>query len=1312
MTKTTHVKMDVGVLDGQTSSVLDPTVGPVTVANERRQAWARSRDSIGQGSKADRCEPQHMESNGDTQSQEPGQVPNKIATWLVDCRSPLGASLEDQSTSPSKGVKIGCSFEDDLSLGAEANHLQSKTDKAEACFDLVADQKRTRYKEKGRSMNSTGSGKSSTVSSVSELLDLYEEDPEEILLNLGFGREEPDPSSKIPPRFFNSSSSARGIDIKVYLGAQLQRMELENPNYALTSRFRQIEVLTTVANEFFQLYSQVSGQPVHKLVCKDEGGEGEKGDQGGSGGEEPSPLKRSNSAKNMAKLIKKLSRQNLLGSASESPEGLSPKQHVQLNGHAASPDAAQVNGHPRSGTEHHRPSTNSDHQGEMVSQKHIRRKDNFPLATVTEETSGGGEGDRLMESSPEQNRTGPEHQPDSADLHSTHQKTHQKEGNEEAKEEVDLSSTPEKGPSKLASPHLAQLRMENADSFDMEEIQTNDDESVPSRTTDLSRTVSQQSDSSGFAEETSGDSSSYLKVQESCDSCDSETTVTSHPSQDVATPQPLDQPAFELPDGREDEAGPGALAKAEQIVISMEEEVHKESLEQVPQYTVHQLPTSRLAGEGGQVDGWGRTDPDSESQPDQTQRVPAYEQEPQPVIVNTQNQPILEEELQCNEPQTRIDTENPTVKVEEKALESGSVPALPLSPVLCALNRAKQNQLKQLDKHNSVQSDSPPHTPGGQSGRRGLMPMKRSSSLPPSLLSPSKVVSSVRIQFAQGQAFCTPPRYSFKYTEEDGEQKEDEVVVEKDEGEQRNCLSTLIINPGSKDKPPAPIPPKPNPRYPMQSSYSMHDSSPPPDWSPGHSQSWSTQSVPDLSSSHQQPSHFQLNTNHNQQSWSPGNPMLPKHSASVLGSETSLFRSLSSYPYSPYQYVSPPYVSNQHNPSVCHYSSLTSLHKPATPPVPPHGSLINLHQSHPSSAPHDIGLGPLPPGTPPMHLQGYHTSFSHSLPFPAAPYGQQFGSPYYSTQGYNVSPHLLPGLSPTAAPGSGPGRCPSSTEMQLRKVLHEIRGTVQSLSQSRNNSPDLFGELRAAGTSQQSLAEFQQKRRSLNMFRNQMMDLELSIMRQQAVVYKHLSPADRIEAEQLQCLRSAVREELQELEQQLEDRLLDLTPHSHLRGLHRDSSVESLSTASALRAMEPVSDLLREQFFLQSELGYNDRGPSSVPSTRSPSPVGREGDDDKQRQGVYRASINITPAPPGRPNMHMEEGQRDSEGVEEEKGGDKNEAPEREGDAGKCRAENFQQLIREIRESLAQEVRREIYNELLAAASPQGSSFSARQHPL
>uniref|UniRef100_A0A4W4EJ04 Sperm-specific antigen 2 C-terminal domain-containing protein n=1 Tax=Electrophorus electricus TaxID=8005 RepID=A0A4W4EJ04_ELEEL len=125
---------------------------------------------------------------------------------------------------------------------------------------------------------------------------------------------------------------------------------------------------------------------------------------------------------------------------------------------------------------------------------------------------------------------------------------------------------------------------------------------------------------------------------------------------------------------------------------------------------------------------------------------------------------------------------------------------------------------------------------------------------------------------------------------------------------------------------------------------------------------------------------------------------------------------------------------------------------------------------------------------------------------------------------------LPPSMTPTPAMGS--------TEMQLRRVLHDIRDTVQSLGQSptmprgsRSSAPQ---------SPQQPYEELQMRRQSLNVFRTQMMELELTLMRQQAMVYQHLSPEERREAEQLQRLRAAVRQELQELELQLEDRFLSI----------------------------------------------------------------------------------------------------------------------------------------------------------------------------
>lgn len=263
----------------------------------------------------------------------------------------------------------------------------------------------------------------------------------------------------------------------------------------------------------------------------------------------------------------------------------------------------------------------------------------------------------------------------------------------------------------------------------------------------------------------------------------------------------------------------------------------------------------------------------------------------------------------------------------------------------------------------------------------------------------------------------------------------------------------------------------------------------------------------------------------------------------------------------------------------------------------------------------------------------------------------------------------------------------SSTEVQLHRVLQDIRGTLHSLGQSGFGAADVLSERRVVSASPQSVSELLLKRRSLNAFRSQMTDLELSIVREQAQVYRHLSPSDRLEVEHLQRLRTAVREELQELEQQLEERLLELTPPAHT-GLQHGCSEDNLSSASALRAMEPVSDLLQEQLLLQSELSYHSNSGSSAssccssPTRRTPIPGA----------GHYRASISITPAPPPRPGGDTPQ-PRPPEDTPTEQGRSQEAA-------ATPPVDDLQQLIREIRQSVAQEVRREIYSELLASIAP------------
>ncbi|GCB78406.1 hypothetical protein scyTo_0015825, partial [Scyliorhinus torazame] len=103
---------------------------------------------------------------------------------------------------------------------------------------------------------------------VVELLNLWHHDPEDLLLDLGFGKEEADISAKIPARFINSSSVATGINLGVFLDAQKLRMEMESPN--LYNRFQQLEALQKANDMFSSLYTDIVNQSLSSGLTTEE----------------------------------------------------------------------------------------------------------------------------------------------------------------------------------------------------------------------------------------------------------------------------------------------------------------------------------------------------------------------------------------------------------------------------------------------------------------------------------------------------------------------------------------------------------------------------------------------------------------------------------------------------------------------------------------------------------------------------------------------------------------------------------------------------------------------------------------------------------------------------------------------------------------------------------------------------------------------------------------------------------------------------------------------------------------------------------
>ncbi|KAL7833034.1 hypothetical protein SRHO_G00300520 [Serrasalmus rhombeus] len=208
----------------------------------------------------------------------------KIETWLQGCGNEANQENPTHLTVESL-LKAANSFEDDLSLGAEATALDvgSHHEEFGHCPLLLPPPKSRKdfhtssspqqrlslpMCNMGHSMASSAfsSTTSKTASSVSEVLQMCAEDAEETLYHLGFGCEEPQVTARIPARFFTFPSKLKGINFRLFLESQLRRIREEDPSLSLASRFRQVEVLTAMANAFYSLYSHVSRTPLQKLA--------------------------------------------------------------------------------------------------------------------------------------------------------------------------------------------------------------------------------------------------------------------------------------------------------------------------------------------------------------------------------------------------------------------------------------------------------------------------------------------------------------------------------------------------------------------------------------------------------------------------------------------------------------------------------------------------------------------------------------------------------------------------------------------------------------------------------------------------------------------------------------------------------------------------------------------------------------------------------------------------------------------------------------------------------------------------------------
>ncbi|XP_044196321.1 uncharacterized protein itprid1 [Thunnus albacares] len=183
---------------------------------------------------------------------------DSVREWLTTTITE-GDAKHEPLTEAVEPLRRNPSSDDDLALGVEAS-LYGKQG-VRTVQEFLRWRRSHPALSRWNSLSSATSGHSGPLS-VMDILNLWNDDPEEVLLDLGFGCDEPDLSGRIPARFINHQSQARGINLQVFLEAQKNRLDLENPD--VSNRFRQLEVLQQVTTAFSSLVGSSSSSSLFR----------------------------------------------------------------------------------------------------------------------------------------------------------------------------------------------------------------------------------------------------------------------------------------------------------------------------------------------------------------------------------------------------------------------------------------------------------------------------------------------------------------------------------------------------------------------------------------------------------------------------------------------------------------------------------------------------------------------------------------------------------------------------------------------------------------------------------------------------------------------------------------------------------------------------------------------------------------------------------------------------------------------------------------------------------------------------------------